>query len=78
MKVRTIPRNQEIPAEGGFCDLMWSDPGWLSQNEFILTSVDNIDGWQVSSRGAGWLFGKKVTNEVNVLPSANTFLLSLV
>lgn len=30
---------------------MWSDP-------------DDIDGWQVSPRGAGWVFGKRVTDEV--------------
>lgn len=36
---------------------MWSDP-------------DSIEGWSVSSRGAGWLFGSKVTkhfNEINGL-----------
>jgi hypothetical protein len=32
-------------------DLMWSDP-------------EDIDNWAVSPRGAGWLFGKKVTLEV--------------
>jgi len=50
-QIRTIPRNQEIPHEGAFCDLMWSDP------EDIETA------WQVSPRGAGWLFGSRVTNE---------------
>lgn len=30
---------------------MWSDP-------------EDIDGWMVSPRGAGWLFGRKVTLEV--------------
>lgn len=49
-QIRTIPRNQEIPHEGAFCDLMWSDP-------------DDIETWQVSPRGAGWLFGSKVTHE---------------
>jgi serine/threonine-protein phosphatase 6 catalytic subunit len=51
-QVRTIPRNQEIPHEGAFCDLMWSDP-------------EDIEAWQVSPRGAGWLFGYRVTNEFN-------------
>jgi diadenosine tetraphosphatase ApaH/serine/threonine PP2A family protein phosphatase len=50
-QIRTIPRNQEIPHEGAFCDLMWSDP-------------EDIDTWQISPRGAGWLFGVRVTNEV--------------
>eukprot|EP01121_Diplochlamys_sp_Union-15-3_P007612 TRINITY_DN1948_c0_g1_i2.p1 TRINITY_DN1948_c0_g1~~TRINITY_DN1948_c0_g1_i2.p1 ORF type:complete len:307 (+),score=51.34 TRINITY_DN1948_c0_g1_i2:51-971(+) len=49
-QIRTIPRNQEIPHEGAFCDLMWSDP-------------EDIDTWQVSPRGAGWLFGSRVTSE---------------
>lgn len=35
-------------------DLMWSDP-------------DEVDNWAVSPRGAGWLFGKLVTQEVYLL-----------
>ena len=31
---------------------MWSDP-------------EDIEAWQVSPRGAGWLFGYRVTNEFN-------------
>jgi diadenosine tetraphosphatase ApaH/serine/threonine PP2A family protein phosphatase len=42
----------EIPHEGPFCDLMWSDP-------------EDIETWAVSPRGAGWLFGCKVTAEFN-------------
>jgi len=49
-QIRTISRDQEIPHEGAFCDLMWSDP-------------EEIETWAVSPRGAGWLFGYKVTNE---------------
>jgi len=49
-QIRTIQRNQEIPHEGSFCDLMWSDP-------------EEIDTWQVSPRGAGWLFGSRATAE---------------
>ena len=33
---------------------MWSDP-------------DDIDTWAVSPRGAGWLFGQKVTHEFNAI-----------
>lgn len=51
-QVRVIARAQEVPHEGAFCDLMWSDP-------------DDIDTWSVSPRGAGWLFGAKVTQEFN-------------
>ncbi|KAJ2512275.1 Protein phosphatase methylesterase 1 [Coemansia sp. RSA 2049] len=51
-QMRTIQRCQEIPHEGPFCDLMWSDP-------------EDIDSWAVSPRGAGWLFGARVTDEFN-------------
>lgn len=34
-----------------FVDLMWSDP-------------DEIENWAVSPRGAGWLFGGSVTEQV--------------
>jgi len=39
--MRTIERNIEIPHEGAFCDIMWSDP-------------DEVDTWSVSTRGAGY------------------------
>ncbi|PRP73904.1 protein phosphatase 6 catalytic subunit [Planoprotostelium fungivorum] len=53
-QIRIIQRNQEIPHEGAFCDLMWSDP-------------EDIETWQVSPRGAGWIFGSKATYEFNQL-----------
>jgi hypothetical protein len=37
-----------------FLDLMWSDP-------------DDIETWIMSNRGAGWIFGWKVVNEVNII-----------
>mmetsp|Transcript_17678 Transcript_17678/g.15489 ORF Transcript_17678/g.15489 Transcript_17678/m.15489 type:complete len:304 (-) Transcript_17678:443-1354(-) len=52
--IRTIERKVEIPHDGPFCDLMWSDP-------------EDIETWQMSPRGAGWLFGSKVTKEFNHL-----------
>jgi len=52
-QIRTIERQQEIPHEGAFCDLMWSDP------------EDIVSPWQVSPRGAGYLFGSRVTDEFN-------------
>ncbi|KAJ6233149.1 serine/threonine-protein phosphatase [Anaeramoeba flamelloides] len=51
-QIRAINRMDEVPHEGAFCDLVWSDP-------------EEIEGWATSPRGAGWLFGKKVTNEFN-------------
>uniref|UniRef100_A0A8C3PPP7 protein-serine/threonine phosphatase n=1 Tax=Calidris pygmaea TaxID=425635 RepID=A0A8C3PPP7_9CHAR len=58
-QIRTIERNQEIPHKGAFCDLVWSDP-------------EDVDTWAISPRGAGWLFGAKVTNEVMLLFSARS------
>ncbi|KOS22022.1 Serine/threonine-protein phosphatase SIT4 [Escovopsis weberi] len=51
-QIRVVARAQEIPHEGAFCDLVWSDP-------------DDIDTWAISPRGAGWLFGDKVATEFN-------------
>lgn len=53
-QIRVIDRNQEIPHEGAFCDLVWSDP-------------DEVEAWAMSPRGAGYIFGAKVTNEFNEL-----------
>ncbi|THU59224.1 hypothetical protein C4D60_Mb03t22710 [Musa balbisiana] len=44
-QIRTIDRKQEVPHDGGMCDLLWSDP------------EDAVDGWGISPRGAGYLFG---------------------
>ena len=46
-QIRTIQRYVDIPHEGPYCYLMWSDP-------------DNVDTWVMSNRGAGWLSGQKV------------------
>lgn len=35
-------------------DLVWSDP-------------EDVETWAMSPRGAGWLFGAKVTNEVRII-----------
>jgi len=51
-QIRTIDRKQEVPHEGPMCDLMWSDP-------------EDIDGWGLSPRGAGYLFGGDVVNQFN-------------
>ena len=52
-QVNVINRLQEIPHEGAFCDMMWSDPDEIP------------DAWRISPRGAGYLFGAKVTDEFN-------------
>ena len=52
MQIRTIERVCEIPHEGPFCDLMWSDP-------------EETEAWAISPRGAGWLFGARVAAEFN-------------
>ena len=51
-QVRVVARAQEIPHEGAFCDLVWSDP-------------EDVETWAISPRGAGWLFGDKVSTEFN-------------
>jgi hypothetical protein len=61
-QIRVIARAQEIPHEGAFCDLMWSDPDGTHPLNHPLTL--DIQTWAVSPRGAGWLFGDKVALEV--------------
>ncbi|CAB38970.1 hypothetical protein PFAG_06119 [Plasmodium falciparum Santa Lucia] len=51
-QLRLINRVQEIPHEGAFGDIMWSDP-------------DEVDDWVANPRGAGWLFGPNVTKKFN-------------
>jgi serine/threonine-protein phosphatase 6 catalytic subunit len=49
-QIQVLQRVQEIPHEGPYCDLMWSDP-------------ENITEWAISPRGAGYLFGSKATRD---------------
>jgi serine/threonine-protein phosphatase 4 catalytic subunit len=51
-QIRVIDRKQEVPHDGAMCDLMWSDP-------------EDIDGWGLSPRGAGYLFGGDVVTQFN-------------
>lgn len=50
-QIKLINRKQEIPHDGGMCDLLWSDP-------------DNIEKWSASPRGAGYIFGEPQVKEV--------------
>ncbi|KAI5805223.1 Metallo-dependent phosphatase-like protein [Geopyxis carbonaria] len=50
--IRLLDRKQEVPHEGAMCDLLWSDP-------------DEIDGWGLSPRGAGFLFGADIVKTFN-------------
>ena len=51
-QIRLIDRKQEVPHEGAMCDLLWSDP-------------DDIEGWGLSPRGAGFLFGSDIVRHFN-------------
>lgn len=51
-QIRVIDRKQEVPHDGAMCDLLWSDP-------------EEIDGWGLSPRGAGYLFGGDVVAMFN-------------
>jgi len=53
-QIRLIDRKIEIPQSGAYCDLMWSDP-------------EDVETWELSPRGAGYLFGARVTREFNHL-----------
>ncbi|GMK56383.1 hypothetical protein CspeluHIS016_0302230 [Cutaneotrichosporon spelunceum] len=67
-QIRGIDRKQEVPHEGVFCDLLWSDP-------------DEIQGWGMSPRGAGFLFGGDVvdtfchTNDIELIARAHQLVM---
>ncbi|XP_063234466.1 serine/threonine-protein phosphatase 4 catalytic subunit-like isoform X1 [Bacillus rossius redtenbacheri] len=53
-QIRAIDRKQEVPHDGAMCDLLWSDP-------------EDTQGWGVSPRGAGYLFGADIVQEFNTM-----------
>lgn len=68
MQIRTIDRKQEVPHDGAMCDLLWSDP-------------EEIEGWGLSPRGAGYLFGGDIcthfcqTNKVDLVARAHQLVM---
>jgi serine/threonine-protein phosphatase PP1 catalytic subunit len=46
-QIRAAPRPFEVPEEGLFCDLLWSDPD------------PEADDWDVNDRGTSYVFGEK-------------------
>lgn len=47
-ELEQMNRFQDMPPEGAFIDLMWSDPG----------EDENFSGFEASSRNAGYVFGR--------------------
>jgi len=50
-QIQDLNRFMEPPHEGPMCDLMWSDPD------------DDIQGWGISPRGAGYVFGPDIADQ---------------
>ncbi|CAD7968570.1 unnamed protein product [Amoebophrya sp. A25] len=51
-QIRELDRHMEVPHEGPICDILWSDP-------------DEVVGWGISPRGAGYIFGQDVSETFN-------------
>ena len=68
LQIRAIDRKQEVPHDGAMCDLLWSDP-------------EEIEGWGLSPRGAGYLFGGDVVttfchdNKVELIARAHQLVM---
>ena len=68
-EIRRIDRTREVPHEGPMADIMWSDPD------------ETIQGWGVSPRGAGYLFGSDVvgtfsyTNGIQMIVRAHQLVM---
>ncbi|GBG23789.1 Serine/threonine-protein phosphatase 4 catalytic subunit [Hondaea fermentalgiana] len=52
-EIRALKYDEEVPHEGPVCDLVWSDPD------------EDIEGWGLSQRGAGYVFGANVVAKFN-------------
>jgi len=53
-QLKALERRQEIPHTGPISDLLWSDP-------------EEIEGYTISPRGAGYIFGPDVVGQFNHL-----------
>lgn len=68
-EIRNIDRKQEVPHDGIMCDLLWSDPD------------SEVVGFNVSLRGAGFLFGGNVvqafntTNNISLIARAHQLVM---
>ena len=51
-QIQNYDRKKEIPERGPMCDLLWSDP-------------DTVSGFQISPRGAGYIFGDSAVQQFN-------------
>ncbi|XP_014244344.1 serine/threonine-protein phosphatase 4 catalytic subunit-like [Cimex lectularius] len=56
--IKMIDRFQEVPHHGAMCDLLWSDP-------------EELNGWGVSPRGAGYLYGSDVVDKFRMVNSVD-------
>lgn len=67
-QIRNLDRKQEVPHEGAMCDLLWSDP-------------EDVSGWLVLPRGAGYLFGEQEvkafshTNDISLIARAHQLVM---
>ena len=67
--INQLSRFTEIPQEGPFTDLLWSDP----EDRF---------GWGMSPRGAGYIFGHDIseqfehTNKLNLISRAHQLMMN--
>lgn len=67
-QIRLIDRKREVPHEGPMCDLLWSDP-------------EEVNGWGLSPRGAGYLFGGNIVerflheNDLNLIARAHQLVM---
>ncbi|KAE8726890.1 Serine/threonine-protein phosphatase 4 catalytic subunit 1 [Hibiscus syriacus] len=59
-------RKQEVPHDDAMFDLLWSDP-----------DDNNVDGWGLSPRGAGYLFGVTFnhTNKIDYICRAHQLVM---